>query len=436
MSKKRYTVLDAARERLATAFRDFDNVLVAFSGGKDSGVCLNLAYEFARETDQLHKLAFYYQDYEANYQHTHDYVGRVFDGFEGVERRYWLCLPHSAACAVSMHQSRWIPWNPAEKDIWVRDMPSHPTVVNIDNAPFGFEVGYSGFNTRIFFAQWFAETHGPTAVVVGIRAEESLSRQGVLTSQHRVNMHDGKRWTTTVSDEVTNFYPIIDWTVEDIWTANGRFGWDYNRLYDLYHQAGLTLHQMRVASPFHSAGQGNLKLYRVIDPNSWGKMVSRVNGANFAAIYGGTHAMGWRNITKPPHFTWKQYAEFLMETLPADTKKRLVEHLDRLARDWASDGYGRNPKVIAEMERLGLNIERTGVDDPRCTKPGFYEVVKILDDFPDESSVAMFRKLPSWKGVCVTILKNDFSLQSMGVSRSQKQMKARNEALQKYKDIL
>lgn len=432
----RYDVLDAARDRIARMFDDFDNVLVAFSGGKDSGVCLNLAYEYARDTDQLHKLAFYYQDYEANYQHTHDYVERVFDGFEGVERRFWLCLPHSAACAVSMHQQKWVPWHPDEKDIWVRPMPEHPAVVNIDNAPFDFEVGYSGFNTRIFFAQWFAETYGSTAVIVGIRAEESLSRQAVMTSKQRINFHAGLRWTTVVSPEVVNAYPIIDWTVQDIWTANGRFGWDYNRLYDLYYQAGLTLHQMRVASPFHAAGQGNLKLYRVIDPNSWGKMVSRVNGANFAAIYGGTHAMGWRSITKPKHFTWKQYAEFLIETLPDDTRKRLVEHLDRLAADWASDGYGRNPKVIAEMERVGVSIERTGVDDPRCTKPGFYEVVKIHGDFPDESDIAMFRKLPSWKGVCVTILKNDFSLQSMGVTRSKRQMQAQRNALAKYKEIL
>ncbi len=55
--------------------------------------------------------------------------------------------------------------------------------------------------------------------------------------------------------------------------------------YTIYnYQAGLTIDQMRVASPFHQAGQDNLKLYRVIDPKSWGKMVGRVNGCNFGGI--------------------------------------------------------------------------------------------------------------------------------------------------------
>ena len=81
---------------------------------------------------------------------------------------------------------------------------------------------------------------------------------------------------------------------------------------------------MRVASPFHLSGQENLKLFKVIDPASWGKMVGRVNGCNFTGIYGGTTAMGWRTIKKPAHFTWKQYAEFLISTLPGTTKKKLI----------------------------------------------------------------------------------------------------------------
>ena len=66
---------------------------------------------------------------------------------------------------------------------------------------------------------------------------------------------------------------------------------DYNVLYDLYYRAGVNLERQRVASPFINEAQESLQLYRVLDPNTWGKMVGRVNGVNFTGMYGGTHAM-------------------------------------------------------------------------------------------------------------------------------------------------
>ena len=428
------TVLEAAEDRLEVAFRDFENVLVAFSCGKDSGVCLNLAYDFAKKRGLLHKLAFYYEDYEAGYSFTHSYAQRMFDALHDV-RRYWLCLPISAACSVSMHQTRWIPWNPDEKDIWVRPMPQGDHVLNQDNCPYPFVKGTKGFDARIQFAEWFAKEHGKTAVVIGIRADESLTRRSIFTSQHRKHMHKGLTYTTAVDERTMNFYPIYDWKTEDIWVANAKFGWDYNKAYDLFYQAGLTIDQMRIASPFHQSGQDNLKLFRVIDQHSWGKMVSRVNGVNFTGIYGGTTAMGWKSITKPKHFTWKQYADFLIETLPGDAKKKLLFHLARFERIWSEKGYGRNPEVIRSMQEDGITIERTGEISKLCTKPNIYEIVKIKSGFPDETKATYstpFRHCPSWKAVCITIMKNDFALTYMGCSRTKDMNVSRQRALDKY----
>lgn len=428
-------VFEAARDRLKIIFDDFENVLVAFSCGKDSGVVLNMAYDYAKETGQLHKLSFYYEDYEANYCYTHEYAERMFAGLPGCAKRYWLCLPISAACAVSMHQTRWIPWDDDLKDIWVREMPKGDYVVNADNCPFPFIKGTKGFDTRIIFSRWFASQFGKTAVLIGIRADESLTRLGIFSSPHRVNMHKGLKYSTKVDDSTMNFYPIYDWKTQDIWVANAKFGWDYNKIYDLYYQAGLTIDQMRVASPFHQCGQENLQLYRAIDPNSWGKMVGRVNGVNFTGIYGGTTAMGWRNIKKPKHFTWKQYAEFLLDTLPEETKKKFLYHLARLQDTWENKGYGRNPKVISEMIAAGIEIENTKKISKLCTKPGVYEIVKIKSGFPDEVNIGDFRHCPSWKAVCITIMKNDFTCQYMSVSRSADKNLLKLKQLEKYANL-
>lgn len=425
-------VLDAARERIAIAFRDFNNVLVAFSCGKDSGVLLNLAYVYARDHGLLYKLAFYYEDYEAGYRFTHEYADRMFSTLSDV-RRFWLCLPISAACSVSMFQTRWIPWDETQKDIWVRPMPEYPYVLNAGNVPYRFVKGTKGFDARIQFAQWFSSTYGRTAVLIGLRSDESLQRLSIITSQHRSLMHRGLRYTKAVDDQTCNFYPLYDWKTEDIWVANGKFGFDYNRIYDLYYQAGMSIDEMRIASPFHQCGQDNLKLFRVIDPNSWGRMVGRVNGVNFTGIYGGTTAMGWGKITKPDHFTWKQYAEFLISTLPDETKKKLLATLDRLQASWRDKGYGRNPRVIRSMLSEGIELENTHVIDKRCTKPDVYEIVKMKSEMPDETKVHnLFRICPSWKGVCITIMKNDFSCLYMGCQRTADQNILRDRALARY----
>jgi len=431
-------VLEATNKRLEIIFRDFENVLVAFSCGKDSGVMLSLTYKYAKENNLLHKLSFYYEDYEAGYRHTDEYADRVFSTLNDVKARYWLCLPISAACSVSMYEPRWIPWAKDKKDIWVRNMPDYDYVINEDNCPYEFTKGTKGFDARIQFSTWYGDTFGKTAVLIGIRAEESLTRRGIFTSKHRKHMHKGLNYSKIVDKNTINFYPIYDWETEDIWICNYRYEFDYNKIYDLYYQAGLTIDQMRVASPFHLSGQENLKLYKVIDPNNWGKMVGRVNGCNFGGIYGGTSAMGWRNITKPNHFTWKQYAEFLLDTLPEDTKKKFNHHLSRFMDTWKNKGYGRNPRVIKQIQEHGVDIEITENISKLCKKEDIYKIIKIKGEWPDEINIensTPFRHCPNWKAVCITIMKNDFGLTYMSCSRTQDKNILKQKSMKKFNKL-
>jgi len=315
-------------------------------------------------------------------------------------------------------------------------MPVGEYVVHQDNCPYPFVKGTKGFDARIQFSEWFSSQYGNTAVLIGLRAQESLTRRAIFTSQHRRFMHKGLVYSKKLRGNLCNFYPLYDWQTEDIWRCNARYGFDYNKIYDLYYQAGLNIDQMRVASPFHQSGQNDLKLYRVIDPNGWGKMVGRVNGCNFGGIYGGTSAMGWKKISKPSHFTWKQYAEFLISTLPEVVKKNFLKHLNRLMKSWEEDGYGRNPQVIQKMQEEGIVIENTRVRCKKCTKPNIYEIVKIKSGFPDETKVhANFRICPSWKSVCITIMKNDWTCTYMGASRTKDQNLKKRNALALAKKI-
>ena len=126
-------------------------------------------------------------------------------------------------------------------------------------------------------------------------------------------------------------------------------GWAYNSLYDLYYQAGVPLTRQRVASPFISEAIPMLHIYRAIDPDTWGKMISRVNGVNFAGMYGTSTAMGWRSIKCPKGFSWERYMEFLLSTLPTHIRHNYEEKLRVSKKFWRERG-GCLASVTKERE--------------------------------------------------------------------------------------
>lgn len=425
-------VYEASQERIEFVFNEFDNVLIAFSGGKDSSVCLNMAYDYAKENGLLHKLGIYHLDYEAQYQMTTDYVTEVFcEKFPGI-RKYWLCLPLSAQCACSMTGPYWIPWDKEKKDIWVREMPDNEYVVNETNCPFPFKKGDVDYDVQEAFGAWYGETYGKTAVIIGIRADESYNRFRTVATRDNRNQYAGTNYIYKRTDNSYNCYPIYDWRVEDVWTYNGKFGKDYNHLYDLFYQAGLSINQMRVASPFNDCAMASLHLYRVIDPQSWGKMIGRVNGVNMAGMYGNTTAMGWKSITKPDHMTWKEYMYFLLDTLPPETKAHYLEKLEASKKSWKVGG-AMDPETIAELKAEGAPAIYTGKTNNRGSKSK--EVVQF-DDYLDDTNVTDFRRIPTYKRMCICIMKNDWHCKYMGFAPTKKETERRKKAIEKWSAIL
>ena len=104
---KRYfekNVYDATQERLEFIFDNFDNIYVSFSGGKDSGLLLNLVLDYKRRHKIARKIGVFHQDFESQYQLTSDYVARMFENNMRDIEPYWVCLPMGSRCAVSNFQ--------------------------------------------------------------------------------------------------------------------------------------------------------------------------------------------------------------------------------------------------------------------------------------------------------------------------------------------
>ena len=417
-------VYKATQNRLNEVFNNFDNIYVSFSGGKDSGVLLNLCLTYIKQYNWIGKFSVFHIDYEAQYQQTTDYVADVFDGIRNnidIDI-YHICLPISAQCATSMYQNTWIPWDDDKKNIWVRNLPEHSIHENIFDF---FKKGMWDYDVQSKFPLWLHKKNNATKTcgIIGIRTEESLNRWRAI---HQSN---GGDWLKNVEENVCYAYPVFDWKTEDIWIANAKFGWKYNTLYDLFYQAGLTIYQMRVASPFNDYAKNTLNLYRVIDPNNWGKMIGRVDGVNFTGIYGGTTAMGWKSIELPSGHTWKSYLEFLLSTLPEDIRNNYKRRFETSIKFWKNVGGCLKKETVQFLMSLNIPYDDTSTTKRRSKN----NPVKM--DYLDDIKCDDFKSLPTYKRMCICILKNDHFCKYMGFQPTIDEVNKRKHAEETYKII-
>ena len=104
------------------------------------------------------------------------------------------------------------------------------------------------------------------------------------------------------------------------------------------------------------------------------RMCRRVCGAHSGAIYAnasGDYFALKTKIRKPAHFSWREYALFLLDSMPEKT----AEHY-------------RN--------KIAIYLH-------------WYQTRGFPVDIPDEQEKDLgYRDVPSWRRICKTLLKNDF----------------------------
>ncbi len=421
-------VYELAQERLAILFRKFDNIYVSFSGGKDSGVLLNLCIEYIRKHNLKRKIGVFHLDYEIQYRMTLEYVERTFRENPDILEVYHICVPFRVTTCTSMYQNYWRPWDEEKKEAWVRPMPDN--AMTLHDFPF-YDSRMWDYDFQIEFSRWLHERKkaGRTCCLVGIRTQESYNRWRTIYRGVKEQYKD-YAWSTKIDEDIYNFYPLFDWKTTDIWTANGKFGWDYNHLYDLYYQAGVSLDRMRVASPFISEAIESLSLYKVIDPEMWGKMIGRVNGVNFSGLYGSTQAMGRQKIKLPEGHTWKSFVEFLLSTLPAVTRQRYQRKLDVSIKFWKNKGGVLSEEVIRKLKERNIPIEVGDSTNYKTDKK------PVRMDYLDDIDIEEFKEIPTYKRMCLCILRNDHTCKYMGFALTKEETQLKESALKRYGNVL
>lgn len=362
-------VLTATRERIAYTFDHFERVYVSFSGGKDSTVMLHLVADEARKRGRSFGLLFI--DLEGQYKLTIDHIQRCYEMYADISEPFWVCLPIHLRNAVSVYETHWHCWAPDRKADWVRPMPDG-CISESDHFPF-FHNGMEFEEFVPLFGQWYSQGK-PCACFVGIRTDESLNRFRTISSKSKIPFN-GKQWTTKVMEDVFNIYPVYDWKTADLWAYHGKNPeLPYNKLYDLMYKAGLTIHQMRICQPYGDDQRRGLWLFHLIEPETWARVVARVNGANGGALYvqESGNINGYRKITKPEGHTWESFARLLLASMPDRTRLHFENKIVIFQKWWMERGY---PQGI-----------------------------------PDEAdnNLETAKKVPSWRRVCKSLLRNDY----------------------------
>lgn len=387
--KKRlpWDVLTAARARARFAFDHFEAVYVSFSGGKDSSVMLHVVMDEAIRRKRSVGVLFI--DLEAQYTRTIEHIREMLDLYADYIDPYWVALPIKLRNAVSNYEPVWCAWDPERKQDWVRQPPKGAIT---DPAYFDFFESRMEFEEFIeLFAVWYSKGR-TTAACIGIRSDESLNRFRTI-AQTGKDTFFGHKWTTRVINDVFNLYPIYDWHVSDIWKYHAAFpNKPHNKVYDCMHLAGLSPHQMRLCQPYGDDQKRGLWLYHLIEPQTWGKLIARVNGANSGALYieESGNVSGYNKITLPKGHTWRSFCNLLLSTMPTMTREHYLDRFNSWLEGWYDRGY------------------RNGIPDyaPRELEKKYWA--------------------PSWRRLCKVLLKNDWWCKGLGLTQP------KSEAYGKY----
>jgi predicted phosphoadenosine phosphosulfate sulfurtransferase len=362
-------VYDAAYYRISWTFDHFERVYVSFSGGKDSTVMLHMVMDEAIRRGR--KVGVLFIDLEGQYKITINHVAKCYEMYREHIEPYWVALPIHLRNAVSVYETFWICWDKEREPAWVRT-PPEMAITDPEYFPF-FREGMEFEEFVPEFGAWYAQGE-PCACFVGIRTDESLNRFRTISSRNKTRL-EGMSWTTLVCDQVYNIYPVYDWKTEDLWTYHGRNPRKpSNGLYDLMYKAGLTIHQMRICQPYGDDQRRGLWLFHLIEPETWARVVARVNGANGGALYVQEtgNVTGYRAISKPEGHTWESFARLLVGSMPPRTKEHYENKLILFRKWWMERGYPEG----------------------------------IPDEGPYDLEAA--RKIPSWRRICKSLLRNDY----------------------------
>lgn len=284
-------VVTAARERIKNVFSNGVPVVLSFSGGKDSLCLEHLIYSMC-ETGEIDKslLKVIFIDEEAIYPCVEKLVlahrakwlmaGVPFDWY-AMQYKHYNCLNSLS------NDETFVCFDETKADRWVRNPPpfaitDHPLLIKRkDN-----------------YQSWFMKAYKNYAILIALRVAESIQRMHALSVKQ---------------NEDNKFYPIYDWTDEDVWKYIYDNNIDFPDAYLYMWQCGKARNKLRISQFFSIDTIGSLVDMCQYYPSLFDKISAREPNAYLAMLYWDSEMFRRKKEKDSEHIEYKERVMDMLE---------------------------------------------------------------------------------------------------------------------------
>jgi predicted phosphoadenosine phosphosulfate sulfurtransferase len=303
-----FDVVEAAKRRLRYLIETHDDVIVAFSGGKDSLVVLELMRIVYKEMGRTDKVKFKFMDEELVCDSIINFVKEQMD--RDIYDGKWYALEMYVGFFVMGRHEKFLSWDKNRK--WHRQPPPY-AIMDV-----GFDTSVHNENT--IGQLMYPDTSRKTCVLTGIRAQESMKRYQSIKRGGRPGGAPNYMSKEEGIDHVWSGKPIYDWSEMDVF----KFFHDYNIPYcSVYDNQVWTKAPLRVASAMHERASGQFFKMKEIEPLFYEQL---------RALYPEveTHFRYWNSVDQfavmgnyPP--TFEGIRQYIHEKLDDSHKKEALD---------------------------------------------------------------------------------------------------------------